>query len=298
MLTQHDAAIRRLIPLAGMTTNDNGSESGSKSENVAARWLRRITSENLTVTVSISQLTTSIRRGERALSATLVENGCYRLDGSMPWVTGAEQAAAFVTGGSLEDGRQVLVLLPADRAGLKVQAPEPLAALNASRTTEVLCDGVMIEPDEVLDGPIENVITSRQSGGTGGLETSALALGQAKAAIEALQHEDPKRFALNEPIENLTQEWSCLHTDLFSFLEGTAVGLTPEQIRQRANALVSRATQACLVAQRGSGFLMTSPAQRWARQALFFHVWSCPKPVATATIRELAGVGEAPSCGL
>jgi len=80
-------------------------------------------------------------------------------------------------------------------------------------------------------------------------------------------------------------------------VEGHAADTTPEQIRRRANALVSRATQACLIARRGSGFLLTDPAQRWARQALFFHVWSCPRPVATATIRDLAGMTEPPACG-
>ena len=291
MLTQHDAAIRRIIPAAAKNLDG--------SDNTSAIWLRRIAKDHLTVTVGISQLTTSIRRGERAMTATLLQDGGYRMNGCMPWVTGAEQASAFVTGGTLEDGRQVLVLLPADRAGLSVKLPEPLAALNASRTTEVLCEEVLVHSDEVLAGPVENVITSRQAGGTGGLETSALALGQAKAAIDALQVEDPTRFALTDPVENLAREWASLHSDLISFLAGTSrPNQTPEQIRQRANALVCRATQACLIARRGSGFLLTDPAQRWARQALFFHVWSCPKPVATASIRELAGVGESPACGL
>jgi alkylation response protein AidB-like acyl-CoA dehydrogenase len=287
MLTQHDAALRRLIPAA----NEN-------QDSPAAFWLREVASGRCTLTVGISQLTTSIRRGERAMAATLLENGGYRLDGSMPWVTGAEQAAAFVTGGTLEDGRQVLVLLPADREGITIDEPEPLAALNASRTTEVRCSNVMIDGAEVLAGPVENVITSRQAGGTGGLETSALALGQARAAIEALRQEDPARFALGGPVATLEQEWAALENDLFAFLSGASSSLTPELIRQRANDLVSRATQACLIARRGSGFLLTDPAQRWARQALFFHVWSCPRPVATASIRGLAGMGELPACGL
>lgn len=289
MLTQHDAALRRLIPAAGK------SESGE--DNLAARWLRRITRENLTITVGISQLTTSIRRGEQAMKATIHESDGYLLEGSMPWVTGAEKASAFVTGASLEDGRQILVLLPADRIGVEVQDPEPLAALNASRTTEVICKNVKISSEEVLAGPVENVITSRQAGGTGGLETSVLALGLAKAAIEALQQEEPERFALSEPVEHLSLEWAGLESDLFAFLNGLDKDLSPERIRQRANVLVSRATQACLIAKRGTGFLLTNAAQRWARQSLFFHVWSCPKPVAKATIRELSGVIDPGACG-
>jgi hypothetical protein len=290
MLTQHDAAIRRIIPAVRVDT--------SGEPNTAAKWLSRIVSENLTTTVGISQLTISIRRGERAMGATPTANGGYRLDGFMPWVTGAEKAAVFVTGGTIEDGRQILALVPSDRPGVMIQQPEPLAALNASRTTEVMCQSVEIQADEVLAGPIANVITSKQAGGTGGLETSVLALGQSLAAITFLKHEDPTRFDLEVPVERLESEWTALKSDIFSIVSGDNISITPEQIRQRANALASRSTQACLIARRGSGFLLTDPAQRWARQALFFHVWSCPKPVATASIRDLAGMGESNGCGV
>lgn len=291
MLSQHDAALRRIIPLAAEDLA--GDEKGS-----AAWWLRRIVNESLGVTIGISHLTTSIRRGERAMTATPDANCGYRLEGSMPWVTGAERASLFVTGGTLEDGRQILCLVPADREGVRVVPPEPLAALNASRTSEVRCDGVTVGPREILAGPVVNAITSRQAGGTGGLETSALALGQAKAAIEALKSEDPARFGLEEPVEALEKEWSHIKQALLDIVSDVDSPITPEHVRRRANALVLRATQACMIARRGSGFLLSDPAQRWARQALFFLVWSCPRPVATASLRDLAGVADSSTCPL
>ena len=62
------------------------------------------------------------------------------------------------------------------------------------------------------------------------------------------------------------------------------------QIRSAANTLALRSTQAYLTVMKGTGFLRTEPAQRWARQALFFLVWSCPTPVAHAAIRDLVGL--------
>ena len=41
-----------------------------------------------------------------------------------------------------------------------------------------------------------------------------------------------------------------------------------------------------------AGFLATHPAQRWARQALFFLVWSCPRPALEGTLNYLQ-----PPCG-
>ena len=43
--------------------------------------------------------------------------------------------------------------------------------------------------------------------GTGGLETSALALGQARAALVALAAEAPRRLDLAEPVDALADDW-------------------------------------------------------------------------------------------
>ncbi len=126
--------------------------------------------------------------------------------------------------------------------------------------------------------------------GTAGLETSALALGQARAALAALIELSPDRTDLAEPLEVLCENWRTSWRQLIAQARGESGAVSPGQIRTQANSLVLRSTQAYLTARRGTGFLRTEPAQRWARQALFFLVWSCPTPVAQAAIRDLAGL--------
>jgi alkylation response protein AidB-like acyl-CoA dehydrogenase len=273
ILTQHDAAIRRLAaPQAGPR---------------ASEWLARVASDGAIATVGISQLTTSHRRGPAALVARPFGEG-FELQGALPWVTAADHADVIVAGAVLDDGRQLLVALPTDRPGVTVHEPFALAALQASRTAEVLIEGVAIEPNDVIAGPVADVMALPGVASTGGLETSALALGQARAALVALAGND--RADLADPLEALTGEWSVLAADLIAAAEGHPNAPAPPAIRARANALALRATQAHLTARKGSGFLLTDPAQRWARQALFFLVWSCPSPVATAALREFAGL--------
>jgi alkylation response protein AidB-like acyl-CoA dehydrogenase len=216
--------------------------------------------------------------------------GGYHLRGVMPWVTAAERADVIVTGAVMEEGRQLLIALPAQRAGVVVQPAFPLAALQASCTSEVRCEDVTVEASDVLAGPIADVMATPGHAGTGGLETSALALGQARAALAALAEERVKRGDLAEPIEALAESWSLIAADLIRAAEGQLDASAAAQIRSRSNALVLRATQAYLTARKGTGFLRSEPAQRWARQALFFLVWSCPAPVAHAAIRDLAGL--------
>ena len=278
ILTQHDAAIRRLV-----AAGDRGR---------AARWLEHLGSGRGLATVGLSQLTTSKRLGGQALRAAEQAGGGYRLDGVMPWVTAAPRAELFVAGAVLDDGRQLLVALPADRPGLSVRPPFALSALQASCTSEVACDGVIVEPDDVLAGPAENVMATPGTAGTGGLETSALALGQARAALVAMHDLTPTRPDLLEPLSALTATWRQLAADLLASASAQADATEPGAIRARANAFVLDATQAYLTARKGTGFLRSEPAQRWARQSLFFLVWSCPAPVAQATMREMAGICE------
>ena len=103
-----------------------------------ARWLRAIGQGRAFTTVGISHLTTSRRLGTQPVKAVELAPGSYRLDGTIPWVTAAERADVLVTGAVLDDGRQMLIALPADRPGVDVRPPFPLAALQASCTTEVM----------------------------------------------------------------------------------------------------------------------------------------------------------------
>jgi butyryl-CoA dehydrogenase len=276
VLSQHDAAVRRLIA---------APESAA-----AGHWLRAIGEGRAFTTVGISHLTTSRRLGAQPVKAVELGPGVYRLDGTIPWVTAAGQADLIVTGGVLDDGRQMLIALPADRPGVVVGPPFPLAALQASSTTEVALSGVRVEQSDLLAGPAFDIMSNPGAVGTAGLETSALALGQARVALEALVALAPDRTELTEPLELLCDNWQTYWGQLVAQARGDANAVSPAQIRTQANSLVLRSTQAYLTARKGTGFLRTEPAQRWARQALFFLVWSCPTPVAQAAIRDLAGL--------
>ena len=208
----------------------------------------------------------------------------------MPWVTAAERADVFVTGALLDDGRQILLTLPAGRPGLAVKPPFELAALQASCTAEVILDGVQVDESDLLAGPTTELSSQPGAVGTAGLETSALALGQARAALSALVGLAADRVELTDPVDVLCETWQQAWSSLLACARGDEGTVSASQVRAQANALALRTTQAYLTARRGTGFLRAEPAQRWARQALFFLVWSCPTPIAQAAIRDLAGL--------
>jgi alkylation response protein AidB-like acyl-CoA dehydrogenase len=206
-------------------------------------------------------------------------------------------AASFVENGEATS-QQLLMAVPTNLPGVRVAEPLTLIGVNASSTGPVHFDAVDVPREWLIAGPVANVMASGLGASTGGYETSTLALGLAQAAIDYLAAEAAKREDLREPMLALRAEYEELFDDLLSVVRGEAACRTDksvrptskESIRQRANSLVLRATQAALAAAKGAGYVVGHPAGRWCREALFFLVWSCPQPVANANLCELAGI--------
>lgn len=259
------------------------------------RWLPGLASGELFATVGISHLTTSRRYlAKPVLSAVPISNG-FRLEGYAPWVTGGAASDIIVTAAPVLDESgdptelQVLLAVPTGLTGVTVADPLPLVGVGASSTGPVQFNGVEVPNEQLIAGPLPNVMSSGLGGTTGGHETSTLAIGLAAAAIKFLASESSKRGELLAPSEALQLEHAALRDDLLAIATGRAT-CSKESLRQRANSLVLRATQAALAAAKGSGYVIGHPAGRWCREALFFLVWSCPAPVAAANLCELAGI--------
>ena len=268
-LSQREAAVRQLLKGPPLLRH---------------RYLPSLASGDSFMTVGLSQLTTSRQHRAPALLATPLPAGRYLLDGEIPWVTGADQAAAVVIGAMLPDRQQLLFVLPMQRPGVTVEPPLPLAALVGSRTSLVQCHAVEIEPDDILAGPTDSVLGHV---GGGGLETSCLAIGLASAAIRFIQAEAQSRPDLQAAGHRLESAWQIVRARLHALAAGPPDSEGTLALRQDATLLALQATQASLMVAKGAGFVVPHPVQRWTRQAGFFLVWSCPRPVAAGVLAEL-----------
>lgn len=235
--------------------------------------------------VGIAQLTTSRRHVQPPLKAAELPDGNYRLDGVIPWVTGGAYADWIITGAVLDDGRQLLGVLPTKLPGVIVEPPAEMVGLSATATGPVRCDGVVLEPRWLLAPVVVDVLKHGKGAGTGGLQTSALALGTALAAIEFLADEATRRPDFEPIVAELREQWTAIDRDLSAAISDP---VNNDDVRHRANGLALRSSQAALAAAKGSGYVVGHPAGRWCREALFFLVWSCPQPVVNATLCELA----------
>lgn len=277
ILTQRNAACSR------METSSNAP--------LRSKLLKLLADGAIFSTVGISHLTTS-RQHLRTPAVTVSEQSHgneFVLNGTVPWVTGGPQADVLVTGGTLDDGRQILAAIPADRAGVEVGAPVELMALSCTQTGPVSLRNVVVSSGELLHGPIERVMSSGAGGGAGSLGTSAVAIGTAQGSLMRFADEAARRPELIEYLLPLQHEADLLAQQLraAAAIPQPAATVT-EGVRQRANSLVMRSAQAWLAATKGAGFVAGHPAERAVRQSMFFLVWSCPQPVLAANLQELS----------
>jgi alkylation response protein AidB-like acyl-CoA dehydrogenase len=281
IITQRTGACRRIA------VGDNDA--------LKERLLPDLVSGRSFATVGISHLTTSGRHLKKPMLAATRVAGAWRLEGVAPWVTGAEAAEHVVVGATVLDDAgeptadEVLLAASTNRRGVSTPPAFAMVALTASRTGPVRFEGAVIPDEYVISGPIPEVLKHGVGAATGGPQTSTLALGSATASLALLRAEAAKRPDLEAPLAALTAE----HAEVLADLHAAAAGeprCSSESLRQRANSLVLRASQAALTATKGAGYLADAPAGRLCREALFFLVWSCPQPVQHAGLCELAGL--------
>lgn len=269
-LSQREAAVRQLL---------------KGPEHLRSRYLPPLASGEAFLTVGLSQLTTSRQHLGPSLRAASLPSGGYRLNGEIPWVTGADQAHALIAGATLDDGRQLLLVIPRDRLLDAVDPPLPLSSLVGSRTSLVHCRNVLLDADSLLLPPTENVLGKI---GGGGLDTSCLGIGLASGAVQYIRSEVPRR----PDLEPIALRFESALRDVRHRLHALAVTeadpVETLNLRLDCTRLALRSTQAALMIAKGVGFVAPHPVQRWSRQALFFLVWSCPRPVAEGLLVELA----------
>ena len=284
VVTQRVAAIRRIC--------------NSPNDELRERLAPKLLTGERSATVGISHLTTSRRHIKRPVlrAKKLEQTDRFQVDGFSPWVTGACGADYIVMGAEFEDatpdnlgGQQILFAVERDAKGVSVEPGFNLVGLTASQTGQVKCDSVIVNDAMKIAGPCPNVLATVTGNSTGGIQTSALALGLAKSAVDFLADQVEQRSGLSPTQTALEEQFESTKANLKQLADGVPV-CSNEQVRTEANSLVLRATQAALVAAKGTGYVAGHPVGRWCQEALFFLVWSCPQAVVDANLCELAGI--------
>jgi alkylation response protein AidB-like acyl-CoA dehydrogenase len=244
---------------------------------IAASQNRRLLDEvrdGAFVTVGIAQLTTSRQAGPPSLA---LRGG--KLQGVAPWATGAAKAKYIVVGAATDRG-QVLIAVPSDAKGVTIDPPLPLVALADAWTSSIRCDDVAISDEMILLGPAPNVLSLRRKSVP--IPQAFLALGLCGGALNLLAQHDSDRA--RKLVERFAGQIESLHARVLDACRPGADAALVPLLRGQCNDLALRITHAAVALYKGTALLLSHPAQRLAREAMFLLVWSCPDPVIDCTV--------------
>lgn len=217
-----------------------------------------------------------------ALVAKRVAGG-WRLDGTVPWLSGWGLVTLLHLGAVAEAERRMVfavVDLPDERV---VATDLDLAAVGGSRTVTLRVDDLFVPDARVLATPTIEEWHDRD--GATGPAVAPGTIGLARAAVSealAAYPGEPSLLALAGAVEELDR------VDRSTPLDSHAIE-SREQWRAYSIDLACRATRAGVVAAGGAGLGTSHIAQVRARAALFLHVRSLTAGLRQHHFAHLAG---------
>jgi hypothetical protein len=277
---QHHTPVRMLVANPGPASD---------------RYLRPLVRGELVAGVAFSHL----RRypPQRLVTATRVAAG-WRLDGVASWYTGWGLSDVAFVSGLADDGAVVFGVVPArESASLRVRSRITTSALDAARTVALEFDGLLIADADVASVlPFDSWLKADKA-------TSANAnpaiFGVARSAIELLARTD-------EPdAPSCARVYGEQLADVRGRVDALVDGVPPDDryddrlaLRAEGLELLIAVTTALVAAGGGTAMSVRSPAQRKAREALFFLVQAQTTAARAATLRRWTATAAAahPAC--
>ena len=230
------------------------------------------------------------RSGTPMVTAERVPGG-YRVSGKAPWITGWGILDSFILGAMrLPEMDHVYFYVPkAENSNTIQPGPRiPLVVMNASDTVELTFEGLFL-PDEFLlsERPVDDLRRSDFCGISGHIY---LPLGCARGSVHhlhALASERSNVHFAHAAEEIMREVDSCRREALI--WTGSCADLPDYKdhaLRVRAAAIVLavRAAHAAVTATGGNAHLLTNPAQRLLREAIFYTTTAQTPDVQNGTL--------------
>jgi alkylation response protein AidB-like acyl-CoA dehydrogenase len=210
------------------------------------------------------------------------ERDGWRFDGTVPWYTGWGLNDVMLLAGVTDAGEALFAFTEArEQPGLRASRPLRLAALTAARTVSLDLDGFRLPEEAVaLRTPYDRWAAKDRAKA---VSASPAVFGLAEAALTLLDEDTaaPVRARLAEVRDRAyaLADHPVPHEHLEERLS----------LRIQSYELLRAATTAAVVAGGGRSMLLTSRAQRLAREGLFLLVQGQTPESRTAHLDALTG---------
>jgi len=258
-----------------------GSLLTTANEELRSEWLPRLVGEDL---AGIGYA--HVRRGGPPVLSAEPDGDGWILDGTAPWVTSWGFAPVFAIAARTPDGDLVWVLVPGrETDGLTAGPRFELMVFGATQTVPLRFSRYRVGPEAVLEvtdggawGARDRFLAARPNPMAVGIGDRALRL----LAVKEPGLADELRPWWDQVADRAEDQ--CRKVD-----EGRADVAAVAHSRAEVLAGLQRLTTALVAALGGSAMERAHPAQRLAREALFYVVQAQSADGRAATLDRLAG---------
>ncbi|MDP9420462.1 MAG: acyl-CoA/acyl-ACP dehydrogenase, partial [Actinomycetota bacterium] len=255
--------------------------AASPNTDLAGRYLPGLCAGTLQAGVAFSHL----RNPSPSVTAT-AEGDRWRFSGTQPWCTGWG-LIDLVLVGAATDEEVLFALVPAeDGPAVRCAGELSLAAMAGTRTVALALDGLVVEPaDLVLRAPRHDWAVADHARSA---NVQPSVFGIALAALSSLRQTGAAVAGpLGEALHDVRARAYRLADE-----EPTGPGAgVDERLETAAEAILLgvEVTSALVTSLGGKAMVLSHPAQRWAREAMFHLVFAQTGALRSATLAAVAG---------
>ncbi|WP_103035519.1 acyl-CoA dehydrogenase family protein [Castellaniella caeni] len=248
-----------------------------QSHNTAAqaRYLPALARGELLAGTGMSNAVKHLAGIERINLRARREGTGYRVNGALPWVSNLGPGHLLIAAAALDEGGYLMFAVPSGAEGSTLRACPSFSGLEGSGTYGVHLRNVLVPADDVL-ADAEDFCAYMQRIKPGFLLTQiGMGVGLVQASIDTI-HAANRRLQhvncyLDDQEDDLARELHALlsTTQALARQDQAAPLLSVLRARAQGSELSLRATQSAALHAGAAGYLMSSPAQRRLREALF-----------------------------
>jgi len=273
-----------------LTQHRSPAEAARSSENdaVRERWASGLVSGASLGAVAFAHLR---RPGSPTVAATRQGAG-WLVSGRLDWITSWGLADALLLMAESPDGDVVQMLLPtSDREGLSITGELPLAAMQGTSTV-----GAVLADIWVSDAEVARILPKRDWLAADALRTAnapPAVFGLTRAALNALNAAAGQRqwSTAVRLADQWREQFEGARARAYTLVDDVPADEGVDErlaLRAQITKLVQDVTSALITVQAGRAMLLSSPEQRWAREALFALVQAQTQVTREALITEFS----------
>ena len=212
--------------------------------------------------------------GEGPINATPVAGG-YRIDGPIAWASNVYPDSTIVLAANTEDGRSLVLTFDASAPGVEIRNAPDLLALNATASTMIGLDGVVVPDEQVLGEDLGEFLSGvrpqflvLQAAFCSGV--AARSLTEAEGRLEGLG------AFYSEEHGELAARHGHMHAELHRLAANPTKAALGDLLLLRLDGaeIAPAATRLEAILCGGMGYAQAAPANRRMREAAFLPVQS------------------------